>query len=255
MFAVSRLVVLLENRLQSRSGQPRGLLVFHGELLARHDEQPGLPYRIGVVGDARLLHEMRERVDFHPGHPYVTSPRETYNRRSDQRIPRAPCVPVLTEVHVLNTVLAPAATSVAPPHSGPILARRSTVSQTNVRGVDYREIRFTSGNFQYLAGCPATPSIDRGAPGEEPARRHPLEGKSMEAHVSGKEASRLKTNRPKSALLRVWPRHRLHGRHLARTSGAWCQMQLDFAPIWLGTYPMIATMRAVQRNEYTNITH
>ena len=32
-------------------------------------------------------------------------------------------------------------------------------------------------------------------------------------------------------------------------------MQLDFAPIWLGTYPMIATMRAVQRNEYTNITH
>ena len=77
----------------------------------------------------------------------------------------------------------------------------------------------------------------------------------MEAHVSGKEASRLKTNRPKSALLRVWPRHRLHGRHLARTSGAWCQMQLDFAPIWLGTYPMIATMRAVQRNEYTNITH
>ena len=37
--------------------------------------------------------------------------------------------------------------------------------------------------------------------------------------------------------------------------GAWCQMQLDFAPIWLGTYPMIATMRAVRRNEYTNITH
>ena len=32
-------------------------------------------------------------------------------------------------------------------------------------------------------------------------------------------------------------------------------MQLDFAPIWLGTYPMIATMRTVQRNEYTNITH
>ena len=45
------------------------------------------------------------------------------------------------------------------------------------------------------------------------------------------------------------------GRHLARTSGAWCQMQLDLAPIWLGTYPMIATIRAVQRNEYTNITH
>ena len=36
---------------------------------------------------------------------------------------------------------------------------------------------------------------------------------------------------------------------------AWCQMQLDFPPIWLGTYPMIATMCAVQRNEYTNITH
>ena len=32
-------------------------------------------------------------------------------------------------------------------------------------------------------------------------------------------------------------------------------MRLDFAPIWLGTYPMIATMRAVERNEYTNITH
>ena len=32
-------------------------------------------------------------------------------------------------------------------------------------------------------------------------------------------------------------------------------MRLDFAPIWLGTHPMIATMRAVRRNEYTNITH
>jgi hypothetical protein len=34
----------------------------------------------------------------------------------------------------------------------------------------------------------------------------------------------------------------------------WCQMQLDFPPIWLGTFPMIATSRAVQRREYTNIT-
>jgi hypothetical protein len=33
----------------------------------------------------------------------------------------------------------------------------------------------------------------------------------------------------------------------------WCQMQLDFPPIWLGTFPMIATSRAVQRGEYTSI--
>ena len=30
--------------------------------------------------------------------------------------------------------------------------------------------RFTSGSCRYLAGCPATPSVERGAPGEEPAR-------------------------------------------------------------------------------------
>jgi len=34
----------------------------------------------------------------------------------------------------------------------------------------------------------------------------------------------------------------------------WCQMQLDFPPIWLGTFPMIATSRAVQRREYSSIT-
>ncbi|MHA6695301.1 hypothetical protein [Homoserinimonas sp. A520] len=34
----------------------------------------------------------------------------------------------------------------------------------------------------------------------------------------------------------------------------WCQMQLDYPPVWFGTFPMIYTARAVQRDGYTNIT-
>lgn len=35
----------------------------------------------------------------------------------------------------------------------------------------------------------------------------------------------------------------------------WCQAQLDFPPIWLGVFPMIATSDAVRRGEYTNISY
>ncbi|MGW5322538.1 mandelate racemase/muconate lactonizing protein [Rhodococcus pyridinivorans] len=34
----------------------------------------------------------------------------------------------------------------------------------------------------------------------------------------------------------------------------WCQVLLDFPPIWLGTVPMIATQKAVLEGGYTNIT-
>ncbi len=34
----------------------------------------------------------------------------------------------------------------------------------------------------------------------------------------------------------------------------WCQMQIDFPPVWFGTIPMIFSARAVQRDDYTNIT-
>lgn len=34
----------------------------------------------------------------------------------------------------------------------------------------------------------------------------------------------------------------------------WCQMQIDFPPVWFGTMPMIGTYRQVQRNGYSNIT-
>jgi len=34
----------------------------------------------------------------------------------------------------------------------------------------------------------------------------------------------------------------------------WTQMQLDFPPVWFGTFPMIFSAQAVQRDDYTNIT-
>ena len=40
----------------------------------------------------------------------------------------------------------------------------------NVRPLSYGWNKFTSDSQGYLAGCPATPSIGWGAPGEEPAR-------------------------------------------------------------------------------------
>ncbi|MFC9359516.1 mandelate racemase/muconate lactonizing protein [Rhodococcus sp. NPDC057014] len=34
----------------------------------------------------------------------------------------------------------------------------------------------------------------------------------------------------------------------------WCQVLLDFPPIWLGTFPMNATQQAVLEGRYTNIS-
>ncbi len=115
--------------------------------------------------------------------------------------------------------------------------------------------KFTSDGRRYLAGRPATLSIVWGAPGEELAggirRRqvdggvHLREGGVMPQDEYFEAEARLRELAQVQAKWNPIP----HERRVR-----WCQMQLDFPPVWFGAFPMIYTARAVQRDGYTNIT-
>ena len=96
--------------------------------------------------------------------------------------------------------------------------------------------RFKSDGRRYLAGRPATLSIVWGAPGEELASG--IRRRQVDGGVCLREGGVMPQNFDVDAtgLARAQAKWDPipHERRVR-----WCQMQLDFPPVWFGTFPML----------------